>query len=263
VLGTGVVTPLTLASSYATLANNGKYCAPNPILSITTADKKPLKIGANPCSQAIDSDVAKGATELLQGVIKSGTGTRAKLGSRPAAGKTGTTDNHVESWFVGYTVQRATAVWVGTPYSQQGMNHITLAGTGYSGVFGGDIAAPIWKDLMESASEGLPERQFGEPSKKMLDGDRISVPYVSGMSVEQATARLKDAGFLVQLAGQTDSGLARGLVVYTDPSGSAMRGSTIGLFTSTGNNPPPTPEKTKTPDPTKTKPDKPKPPPDR
>jgi membrane peptidoglycan carboxypeptidase len=254
VLGTGVVTPLTLASSYATLANNGKYCPPNPILSITTADKKPLKIGANACSQVVDSDVAKGATELLKGVIKSGTGTRAKLGSRPAAGKTGTTDDHVESWFVGYTVQRATAVWVGTPYSQQGMEHITLAGTGYRGVFGGDIAAPIWKDLMEASSEGLPERQFGEPSSKVLNGDKVSVPYVSGMSVDQATARLKDAGFLVQLAGTTSSGLSRGLVVYTNPSGTALRGSTVGLYTSSGYTPPPPKPKKTTPKPSKTKP---------
>jgi membrane peptidoglycan carboxypeptidase len=257
VLGTGVVTPLTLASSYATLANNGKYCAPNPILSITTADKKPLKIGATPCKQVIDPDVAKGATELLTGVIKDGTGRAAKLGARPAAGKTGTTDDHVESWFVGYTVQRATAVWVGTPYSQQGMNHITLAGRGYSGVFGGDIAAPIWKDLTDTASEGLPIRQFDDPSTKILNGDKISVPYVSGMSVEAATARLREAGFLAQVAGKTNSGLPQGFVVYTDPSGSAVRGSTIGLYTSSGvastPNPPKTKTKTPDPKPTKTK----------
>jgi membrane peptidoglycan carboxypeptidase len=250
VLGTGVVTPLTLASSYATLANNGKYCPPNPILSITTADKKPLKIGSNPCKQVIDSDVAKGATELLSGVIKDGTGRAAKLGARPAAGKTGTTDNHVESWFVGYTVQRATAVWVGTPYSQQGMNNITLAGASYRGVFGGDIAAPIWKDLTENASVGLPIRQFDEPSTKILNGDKVSVPYVSGMSVEAATARLKEAGFLAQVAGRASSGLAQGLVVYTNPSGSAIRGSTIGLYTSSGFVP--TPKPPKTPDPTRT-----------
>ena len=67
------------------------------------------------------------------------------------------------------------------------------------------------------------------------------------MSVEEATARLKEAGFLAQVAGQTNSGYARGTVVYTDPSGSALRGSTIGLYTSSGVNPPPTPDPTKTP----------------
>ncbi|WP_457256207.1 transglycosylase domain-containing protein [Pedococcus sp. P5_B7] len=253
VLGTGDVTPMTLASSYAILANNGKYCPPNPILSITTADRKPLKIGATTCKQVIDPDVAKGATELLTGVIKEGTGSRAKLGSRPAAGKTGTTDKHVESWFVGYTAQRAAAVWVGTPYSQRGMNGIQLGGSYYRGVFGGDIAAPIWKNLIENASNGLPERQFDDPSNKIVNGDRISVPFVGGMSVAEATARLKEAGFLVQVAGQANSGYPQGIVVYTNPSGSALRGSTIGLYTSSGFNPPPKPDPTKTPDPKPTK----------
>ena len=254
VLGTGDVTPMTLASSYAILANNGKYCPPNPVLAIYNADKKPVKIGATPCQQVIDADVAKGATELLKGVIKNGTGTAAKLGSRPAAGKTGTTDNHVESWFVGYTVQRATAVWVGTPWSQKGMNGITLAGRWYKGVFGGDIAAPIWQNIMEKANSGLPERDFGEPSAKILNGDKVSIPYVSGMSVEQAIARLKEAGFSAQVAGRTNSNLSPGLVVYTDPSGSAIRGSTIGLYTSTGYVPRPQQPKPKT----TTKKDKPK-----
>lgn len=260
VLGTGDVTPITLASSYAILANNGKYCPPNPILSITTADKKPLKLGASPCKQVIDPDVAKGATELLQGVIKDGTGTRASLGSRPAAGKTGTTDDHVESWFVGYTVQRAAAVWVGTPYSQRGMNGISLGGSSYGGVFGGDIAAPIWKALIQNSSVGLPNRQFDDPSSKIINGDRIAVPYVSGMSVAEATARLKEAGFSAQVAGQTNSGYSRGTVVYTSPSGTALRGSTIGLYTSSGYNAPRTPDTTKSstprpnPKPTKTKP---------
>ena len=259
VLGTGDVTPMTLASSYAILANNGKYCAPNPILSITTPDKKPVKIGTTPCQQVIDPDVAKGATELLKGVIKSGTGTRASLGSRPAAGKTGTTDNHVESWFVGYTAQRAAAVWVGTPYSQRGMNRITLAGQWYKGVFGGDIAAPIWKGIMEAASTDLPDRDFGDASSKVLNGDNIAIPYVSGMSVAQAISTLQAAGFSAQVAGTTSSGIARGLVVYTNPSGTATKGTTIGLYLSSGQAqqaPPPTTKSTPTPKPTKTKPGK-------
>ncbi|GAB3439486.1 transglycosylase domain-containing protein [Phycicoccus ginsengisoli] len=262
VLGTGDVTPMTLASSYAILANNGKYCPPNPILSITTPDRKAVKIGKTTCSQAIDADVAKGATELLKGVIKNGTGTAASLGSRPAAGKTGTTDDHVESWFVGYTAQRAAAVWVGTPWSQKGMNGITLAGQWYKGVFGGDIAAPIWKGIVDAASSGLPDRDFGEASSKVLNGDKVAIPYVSGMTVSQAIATLQGAGFSAQVAGSTSSGLQQGLVVYTNPSGTATKGTTIGLYLSSGqaqappssSSPPPT---TNTPKPKKTGPGKP------
>lgn len=233
-LGAGTATPLTLASSYATLAANGKYCPPNPILSIINADKKPVKIGSTPCKQVVDPDVAKGATELLKGVIKDGTGTAASLGKRPAAGKTGTTDEHKQSWFIGYTPQLSTAVWVGTPYNQFRMRNITLAGHYYGEVFGGTISAPTWKAIMQAASEGMPIKQFGEPSSKILNGDKVAVPYVGGLSVAEATAKLKDAGFQAQVAGQADSSWPRGIVVYTNPSGIANRGSTIGLYTSTG-----------------------------
>jgi membrane peptidoglycan carboxypeptidase len=256
-LGSADATPLTLAASYATLAADGKYCPPNPILSITTADKKPLKIGANPCKQVIDKDIARGTTELLKGVITNGTGKAASLGSRPAAGKTGTTEDNAEGWFIGYTAQLSTAVWIGTPDSQSSLRNLTLGGRSYGDIFGGTLSAPTWRAIMLGASKGMPERQFGEPNGKVLNGDRIAVPYVSGMSVEAATARLKEAGFLVQVAGQTNSGYGRGTVVYTNPSGTALRGSTIGLYTSSGFNPPtPDPTKTNTPNPkpTKTKP---------
>ena len=71
-------------------------------------------------------------------------------------------------------------------------------------------------------------------SNKILYGDLVPVPYVSGMPVDQAISKLRDAGFSAQVAGSTPSNLPRGFVVYTDPSGSATAGSTIGLYLSTG-----------------------------
>ncbi|WP_344192276.1 transglycosylase domain-containing protein [Pedococcus aerophilus] len=233
-LGAGTATPLTLASSYATLAANGKYCKPNPILSITTNDKKALKIKGSDCKQVIDPDVAKGTTELLTGVIENGTGRGASLGSRPAAGKTGTTDEHKQSWFVGYTPQLSTAVWVGTPYTQFRMKNVSLAGVYYGEVFGGTISAPTWQAIMEGASKGMPIRDFDEPSDKIQNGDKVAVPFVGGLTIDEATARLKDAGFKVQVAGNANSGYGRGRVVYTSPNGTALRGDTIGLYLSTG-----------------------------
>jgi membrane peptidoglycan carboxypeptidase len=259
-LGANDTTPLTLATSYATLAAGGKYCAPNPILSITTNDKKPIKLPATNCKQVISKDVAAGATKLLGSVIEKGTGRGAKLAdNRPAAGKTGTTDNHVESWFVGYTPQLATAVWVGTPYSQTRMKNIRLGDDFYPEVFGGTISAPIWKALMDNASDilGKPVRAFDDPSDKILEGDFVSVPDVSGMSVDDAKQVLKEAGLGGDVAGRTYSNLPEGTVVYADPSGRALRGTTVGLYTSLGYVPKPkeTPKPKKT---TKT-PDKPKP----
>lgn len=233
-LGANDTTPLTIASSYATLAADGKYCAPNPILSITTNGKKPLKITNENCKQVISPDVARGATALLKNVITAGTGRGASLDSRPAAGKTGTTDNNVESWFVGYTAQLATAVWVGTPYTQKRMSNLNLGGQYYKEVFGGTISAPIWQAIMERASEGMPERDFPEPSDVILNGDLVDVPFVVGLSVEEARRVLETAGFSVQVAGRTYSPLPEGTVVYTDAGSRQVRGSPIGLYTSLG-----------------------------
>jgi membrane peptidoglycan carboxypeptidase len=240
-LGAGTVTPLTLASSYATLAANGKYCPPDPILSITTTQgHKPLKLTPPACRQVIDPDIAKGATELLTNPVKpDGTGAAAALSDRPVAGKTGTTDNHYQSWFVGFTPQLATAVWVGTPYHQFRMKNISLAGQYYGEVFGGTISAPVWHDIMEQASQGMAVRQFDPPSSKIASGDMVAIPYVSGMSVAQATAALTAAGFSAQVTGQTNSSLPQGTVVFTTPSGTAVRGSSVGLVLSTGYVPPP------------------------
>jgi membrane peptidoglycan carboxypeptidase len=253
-LGAGTTTPLTLATSYATLAADGKYCPPNPILSITTNDKKPLKLRPTACKQVIDPDIARGATNLLTNVVRSGTGVAAQLGSRPVAGKTGTTDNHYQSWFVGYTPQLATAVWVGTPYNQFRMKNISLAGHYYGEVFGGTISAPVWHAIMQEATANMPIRQFGDPSDKVLYGDQVPIPYVSGMSLGDAMSRLQAAGFSGSVAGMTSSSLPRGYVVYTSPSGSAPAGSAVGLYLSSGSSgssgggggqPTPTPSKTR------------------
>ena len=87
---------------------------------------------------------------------------------------------------------------------------------------------------MKGASAGMPIRDFDEPSDKVKNGDKVAVPFVGGLTVEEATARLKDAGFKAQVAGSANSGYSRGRVVYTSPNGTALRGDTIGLYTSTG-----------------------------
>jgi beta-lactam-binding protein with PASTA domain len=112
---------------------------------------------------------------------------------------------------------------------------------------------------MDNASDilGKPVRAFDDPSDKILEGDFVSVPDVSGMSVDDAKQVLKEAGLGGDVAGRTYSNLPEGTVVYADPSGRALRGTTVGLYTSLGYVPKPkeTPKPKKT---TKT-PDKPKP----
>lgn len=231
-LGSDDTTPLTIASSYATLANNGKYCAPRPVESITDPAGKPVKFGVPACKQVIKASSASQVTKLLRGVITNGTGRGADIG-RPAAGKTGTTDNHVESWFVGYTPQRATAVWVGTPLTQKRMRGICLDQC-YGDVFGGTIAAPLWRSIMLQAHEGLPWESFKTVQADAASTEGVEIPATYGMTYEQAVAALEKAGFTAYRAGVMNSERAKDTVAGTSPFGTAPKGSSIGVYLSTG-----------------------------
>jgi membrane peptidoglycan carboxypeptidase len=258
VLGSDYVSPVTEASAYATVAAEGSYCAPVPVVSVIDGERKSLPVQASKCSQALDPDVANGVTKVLSTVLTAGTAAGNQLkDDRPASGKTGTTDSNKQSWFVGYTPQLSTAVWVGTPTVQKKMRNLTLAGQFYPHVFGATIAAPIWKDIMDAASVGLPIQDFAAPSDKVLEGDLVRVPDVSGMSESDARKQLTDAGFTVSVGGNVYSNLSQGDIVYTSPgAGSkAMRGSDVTLSPSAGYVPaPPPPPPAPTPTPTPKKP---------
>jgi penicillin-binding protein 1A len=138
------VTTEEMADSYATLANGGSHIAPTILSRVVFPDGSSLNLGDPAHQQVFSSGETYAATKVLQTVIQSGTGTAADYGC-PAAGKTGTAENMDNAWFVGYTPQLSTAVWVGYPQS----NNIAMPDG-----FGGALAAPIWHDYMEEASNG-------------------------------------------------------------------------------------------------------------
>jgi membrane peptidoglycan carboxypeptidase len=190
-LGSDSVSPLTLASAYATAASGGTYCVPSPVLAITTSDHKAIKLPVNQCKKVLEPDVANGVTKILKAVITNGTGYGNSLaGGRPAAGKTGTAGNSLpsggtnETWFVGYTPQLSTAVWVGTPDDPRNtasMFNLRLGHTFYWGeVFGATIAAPIWKRIMDRASAGMPLRDFADPGGKVQPATSCRSPGSTG-----------------------------------------------------------------------------------
>lgn len=235
VLGSDSTSPLQLASSFATLAADGKYCPPSPIESITRANGKQIKLKPVACKQVMKADVARGVTSLLESPIKEGTATNARLeGGRPAAGKTGTTDKHRQSWFVGYTPQLSTAVWVGTPITEKSMDGVCIGGICAGQVFGGTIAAPLWRQIMDDASEGMEHKDFKKPGEKVVRGDIRTIPNVAGKPVAEAEKALKDAGFTPRNGGLVNSHAAEWTVSYTSPSGQAAKGSTVSYFVSSG-----------------------------
>ncbi|MER7045514.1 transglycosylase domain-containing protein [Streptomyces jumonjinensis] len=180
-LGSTGISPLVMANSYATFANRGMYCTPTAIESIRTADGKSLAVPKSSCERAMSERTADTINTLLSGVTDSGTGRKAGLESRANAGKTGTTDERKNAWFVGYTPNLSGAVWVGSPSQQVNMMDITIGGQYHPKVYGGEVPGPIWRDAMTGALENrealafnsvtLPEAPKDESSGGDGDGD--------------------------------------------------------------------------------------------
>ncbi|HEU5003200.1 MAG TPA: transglycosylase domain-containing protein [Actinomycetota bacterium] len=157
-LGAEEVTPLEMASAYATLAAGGTYRAPKLVTKVTDASGAVLEAGPSAPVQAISPDIAYTATTILQQVIQRGTGTAAAIG-RPAAGKTGTASDYKNAWFVGYTPNDAAAIWMGYEQSNQPM--VNVHGVGQ--VTGGTLPAKMWSAYMSQVLAGSPSLPFSPP----------------------------------------------------------------------------------------------------
>ncbi|MFG2314798.1 MULTISPECIES: transglycosylase domain-containing protein [Streptomyces] len=172
-LGSVGMSPLTMASAYATFASRGMYCTPVAIESITQKvgnKQKSLEVPKSTCSRAMTEKTADSVNTLLQGVVDSGTGKAAGLSDRDNAGKTGTTDERKNAWFVGYTPNMSGAVWVGSASQKVEMKNITIGGVYHPLVFGGAVPGPIWKDAMTGALEGKESPSFNLVD--IPDGDK-------------------------------------------------------------------------------------------
>ncbi len=142
------VDTLQMSDAYATLANGGDHVAPT-IISRVEQNGKTIYTATPKKTPVFTPGQAYAGTQTLETVLQYGTGTGAYYGC-PAAGKTGTTSNYTDAWFVGYTPKLSTAVWVGYPQSEVYMTDVNGLGPGY----GGTLAAPIWKQFMQAASGG-------------------------------------------------------------------------------------------------------------
>ena len=171
-LGSGAVSPLDMARAYATIANDGRRIdgsefGNRPRVVQTVERFRSSRVDANVPSpkQVMDEGHAELLTQILQDVVRVGTGKRAAIPGRQIAGKTGTTDNYGDAWFVGYTPELVVAVWVGYPDALRPML------TEFNGepVAGGTLPALIWKAFVEK-TEADDTRSFDSP------------PYLGGAS---------------------------------------------------------------------------------
>ena len=144
------------ATGYATFAAGGQRATPYFVSTVTDKGGEVYRAKADTGS-AFSQGVAADATYAMQQVVSGGTGVRAQLaGGRPSAGKTGTTGNNANAWFVGFTPQLATAVWVGR---QQGGPLRGVLGSD-SGIYGGTVPAEVFKTFMDAALQGQPMQDF-------------------------------------------------------------------------------------------------------
>ena len=142
------VTPLELTSAYGTFANKGVHVDPVVIVKVLDRNGKVIDEANPEQHNVISESSAADLTSMLQDVIRAGTGRRASIG-RPAAGKTGTTSDYHDAWFVGYTPDLVASVWIGNDDN-----------TSLGGIYGGTVPATIWKDFMTEALKGTPAKDF-------------------------------------------------------------------------------------------------------
>ena len=157
-LGRYEVHVIDQAVGYATFANGGVPVEPFMVKAVTTQGGETVYAAeVREGERAFSEDVAADATYAMQQVVRAGTGRGARLaGGRPAAGKTGTSSDNFDAWFVGFTPQLSTAVWLGYPQPR------TIEIDGVE-VTGGGFSSRIWKAYTDAALEGQPEQDFPEP----------------------------------------------------------------------------------------------------
>ncbi|HXJ67126.1 MAG TPA: transglycosylase domain-containing protein [Actinomycetota bacterium] len=164
-LGTQTVTPLDMATGYATLASGGIRHNPTGIAEVDGPTGNVIVRPDGTPRRVLTTTEAGLVTYALEGVVTHGTGTAAALADRPAAGKTGTAQNFQDAWFCGYVPQLATCVWVGYPQGEIPMQDVE----GFPEVFGGSIPAEIWHDFMTEALVNTTPEQFATPDLNGYD----------------------------------------------------------------------------------------------
>jgi penicillin-binding protein 1A len=153
-LGSSVVTPLELTSAYATFASQGVRTEPIFIKSIVDGNGTVLESYEPQPTEAIDRTTAYLVTSLLKSVVEEGTGRGAQSLGKPIAGKTGTTNNYVDAWFMGYTPSIVTGVWVGYDNPKASLGDKET---------GARAALPIWISVMSKALANKPAEDFIPP----------------------------------------------------------------------------------------------------
>ena len=242
--------PLTMAEAYATFAGRGLHCDARPVTEILNSKGKLLKEYPATCEQVLPRDVADAVNDILRGVQEpGGFGYGAGINTvQPSAGKTGTINENMAVWFIGYTPNLATASMIAGANSKGEwvtLNGQTVGGSYISRAAGSTNAGPMWGDAMKVIEQWLADVDFTSPDPRTIKGKMVTVPSVYGYSPEEAAKVLREAGLVPTIGPMVSSANAYGTVAYLDPgSGTEVgSGSTVTIYVSDGTPyvPPPPP----------------------
>ncbi|MCL2438589.1 MAG: PBP1A family penicillin-binding protein [Coriobacteriia bacterium] len=270
VLGAQGVTVYEMATAGSTLAAGGTQRDPVSITEVIDRNGETIFEWEDTTSEALTPEVSWASTQVLMGTITGGTGSRARVSGWQVAGKTGTSQQNRDVWFMGYTPVLSTAVWVGHKEEK------TIFLNGSRG-FGGTISAPIWRDFMQVALQEYEPRRFATAApppfnnaqfnlpttSSASDDDSDSNPSLAGLTLAQARAML--SGFDVSTTEAYSDTVPAGRIISASFSGSSVtitisRGPRPGGSDNNADAPAAPPPGATTPPPTTTPP--PAPPPD-
>jgi len=182
-LGSTQTSPLTMASAFATFANDGKYCEPIAITSVVDATGKQLPAQSSSCRDAIKPEVARGVNYALQEVLNRGSGAliQPRISTKtsfPIGAKTGTSNLNGSTWVVGHTTGLATAAWFGDPLGNQSRagQNVTINGKFYQGIDGYMIAGPMFSNFMTKIAPAYGTNPFPAPPSNMINGATTTPP---------------------------------------------------------------------------------------